>query len=109
MNVTAWLLLFGVLAFGALVVFVIVPWRLRRAIKWLVNTFRELNATTPEKAITTEDLGIKPRFLEFRRDYRMWALNLLLKVEIIVPTEDKKFYFSEERFKQSKIYTPPTS
>ncbi|MFC2006905.1 hypothetical protein ACFLUQ_01940 [Chloroflexota bacterium] len=104
------LLLVSMLALFALVLFVILPWKLRRAMNRLVETFRQLNATTPQNAIAEEKLRIARNgpFNVRAKDYKRDALNVLIRAEIVQMTEDNKLYLSEERLKNTKLYKPPS-
>jgi len=56
-----------------------------------VERFREKGATTPEKAMTSQELGLPPRFDE-AMDRRLGQLGIFVKV-------GDKYYLSEERLK----------
>jgi hypothetical protein len=78
----------------------------RRATRSVINTFRDNGATSPEKALTLDQMGIKGRsLLQFKafRDYRPAALQFLMRNNIVQATEDGRFYLSEEVLYQSGI------
>jgi hypothetical protein len=73
---------------------------LKRAIRDIVRMFRAHNATDPASAKTLDELGFKSRGMMenvFRgRDYKPNALNILVKSQIVIMTEDERYYLSEE-------------
>jgi hypothetical protein len=76
-------------------------WLMRRAARQVIKIFREHNATDAKNAKTIDELGLRPpgmmeRMMR-RRDYKPYALNALMKAEIIHQTEDGKLYLSEEK------------
>ncbi len=89
-----------------LVSFFILPqWRMRRAVRQVVEIFRENNALHPSTAKTPEQLGFKRpegalSSLFRGRDYRLYALNMLLKAQIIQQLEDGRLYLQEEKLSQ---------
>jgi len=63
--------------------------------KWLyevVEKFRQKGATSPDKAMTAEELGLPPFFKEAMKR-RLGRLGIFVEV-------DGKYYLSEERLKQ---------
>ena len=99
-----WLLGAGVLLL--LSFFVIVPWRMRRAIPKLIKVFIERNATRPTNAITYNELGIKSSMfgLGFMKDYKKESLDVLIKMEIVQLAEDGRLFLSEDKLNNSKLY-----
>ncbi len=99
------LVIVAVVGVLALSLFVIVPWRLRRAMKQIVNTSRKLNATNPATAVTAEELGIRHHsfFVPHLRDYKPQALDILVKSGALVATEDNKLYLNEERLRETGL------
>jgi hypothetical protein len=87
--------------------FIIPRWRLKRAIREVIQIFREHNATDIKKAKAIDELGLTPRGMMegmFRgRDYKPYALNALMRAEIINRTEDGKLYLSEEKLSASGL------
>jgi len=81
--------------------FLIPRWLTRRAARQVIKIFREHNATDAKNAKSIDELGlVPPGMLERmmrRRDYKPYALNALMKAEIIQATEDGKLYLSEEK------------
>ncbi|MDO9534843.1 MAG: hypothetical protein Q7J85_05815 [Bacillota bacterium] len=74
----------------------------RRALLSVVETFRKHDAVEEENAITTVELGCKPRtlmnfFNPGLRDYKVEALELLMSCGIVEVTEENRYYLCEER------------
>ena len=97
----------------AIVAMIVLPqWRVKRAVPQVIRIFREYNAIGIKNAKTIDELGLKPRsMLEQmlkRRDYKQYALQALMRAEIIQMTEDGKLYLSEERLNESGIERPAT-
>ncbi|MFC1964174.1 hypothetical protein ACFLV1_02200 [Chloroflexota bacterium] len=90
-----------------LAMFVIPRFLMKRAIRQVVKTFRQHNATDAKNARNLFELGLNPRgFIDglFRgRDYKPYALNLLRKHEIVLMTEDGRLYLSEEKLVASGL------
>ena len=88
-------------------IFIIPRWRLKRAIRQVIQIFKEHNATGIKNAKTDEELGLRPRGMMegmFRgRDYKPYALSALMRAEIINRTEDGKLYLSEEKLMESGL------
>jgi hypothetical protein len=87
--------------------FLIPRWRLKRAIREVIQIFREHNATDIKKAKAIDELGLAPRSMMegmFRgRDYKPYALNALMRAEVVNRTEDGKLYLSEEKLRASGL------
>ncbi len=88
-------------------VFIIPQWRLKRAIRQVIQILREHNAIDAKNAKTIDELGLRPRGMMegmFRgRDYKQYALSTLMKGEIVKMTSDGRFYLSEDRLMASGI------
>jgi len=87
---------------------------LRRAMRQVVGIFRRLEATSAERAKTVEELGLKPRSLTQNllrgRDYKQYALQIMLRAQIIQMAEGERLYLSEENLGASRlIKAPPPS
>ena len=65
---------------------------IRKQVNQLIGKFREKGATSPEKAMTPEDLGLPPRFKEAMQ-------RRLGRTEIFVEVNGK-YYLSEQRLKE---------
>ncbi len=72
---------------------------LRRAANRVVRIFRKKNATSPQTAMTLEELKLQPRsFLQNMmslRDYKPAALDMLVRGGIVIMTPDERYYLSE--------------
>ena len=87
--------------------FIVPRWLLRRAARQVIKIFREYNATDSKNAKTIDELGLRPpgmleRMMR-RRDYKPYALNALIKAEVIQQTEDGRLYLSEEKLTASGL------
>jgi hypothetical protein len=65
---------------------------IRKQLTELIAKFKEKGATTPEKALTPEELGLPPRFQE--------AIQRRLGKTGIFVEVNGKYYLSEERLKE---------
>ena len=65
---------------------------MRRRLHELIERFRQKGATSPEKAMTIQELGLPPRFEEAMRR-RLGQSGIFVEV-------NGKYYLSEERLKQ---------
>ena len=65
---------------------------MRRRLYEIIETFRQKGATSPEKAMTIQELGLPPRFEEAMHR-RLGQLGIFVEV-------NGKYYLSEERLKQ---------
>jgi hypothetical protein len=65
---------------------------IRRRLEEIVEIFRQKGATSPEKAMTVQELGLPPRFEEAMHR-RLGSLGIFVEV-------NGKYYLSEERLKQ---------
>ena len=74
------------------------PQEMRRRLEEIVEKFRQKNATTPETAMTAQELGLPPRFEE--------AMQRKLGRTGIFVEVNGKFYLNEERLRQ--IQQQPT-
>ena len=66
--------------------------QMRQRLRAIIETFRQKGATTPEKAMTIQELGLPPRFEE--------AMHRRLGQTGIFVEVNGKYYLSEERLKQ---------
>lgn len=80
---------------------------LKRAIKQVVNSFREHDATGIRSAKTVAELELAPKSFFRRqmglRDYKPHALQLLMSNDIIRATRDGKLYLSEDKLADSRF------
>jgi hypothetical protein len=107
-NESTRVILILILAFLILiaVAFLMSNYLVRKAIREIIKAFRDNQALTPESAKTMDDLGFKRRsFLQIRalRDYKPSALQLLMRNNIILATEDGRFFLSEEQLSQTTL------
>jgi hypothetical protein len=65
---------------------------MRRRLQEIIQKFRQKGATSPEKALTIQELGLPPRFEE--------AMHRRLGQSGIFVEVNGKYYLNEERFKQ---------
>jgi hypothetical protein len=66
--------------------------QLRERLNEIVQLFRQKGATSPEKAMTAQELGVPPRFEEAMHR-RLGSLGIFVEV-------NGKYYLSEERLRQ---------
>ena len=66
--------------------------QMRRRLQEIIETFRQKGATSPEKAMTLQELGLPPRFEE--------AMHRRLGQPGIFVEINGKYYLNEERLKQ---------
>jgi len=102
-NSTAFLfLIFMIVAFGT--VFYIRAFLTRRAIFKVIEIFYQHNALGLNGAKTLHELGLEsPNFFQRitrPRDYKQFALQILMKRDIILVNEDGRLYMVEERLDQ---------
>ena len=80
----------------------------KRAISRVIKIFQEYNALSIRNAKTIDELGLTPptklQSMFRRRDYKLQALDLLIRSDIIKVTEDNKLYLSEEKLLSSKLH-----
>jgi hypothetical protein len=88
------------------VMFVLPQLRLRIAIPSVIRLFRQSNAVGIKNAKTIEELGLKPKSMAQAvfsgQSYKMTALQVLRKAEVIQSTEDGKLYLSEKDLSNSR-------
>ena len=86
------------------VTFSVYAFRGRRAISKVIEIFRQHNALRINDAKTVEELGLeKPDFAQRimrGRDFKQYALQILIKRGIIYVTEDGKLYMLEHKLDQ---------
>jgi len=87
--------------------FVIPRWRLKRAVRQVIEIFRQNSALDKKTAKTIDELGLKPRSamegIFQGRDFKPYALNSLVKAGIIQSTEDGRLYLAEDRLMESGL------
>ena len=104
------LIIIGLIVIAGLAMFVYPQWRLRRAIPQVIRIFRDHNAIGIKNAKAAEELGLGPKGmigqLFNRRDYKQYAVNTLIQVEIIQVTEDGKLFMSQEKLTEYGLDRP---
>jgi hypothetical protein len=68
------------------------PEQIRRQLQEIIEKFRLKGATTPEKAMTIQELGLQPRF-EQAMHRRLGQTGIFIEL-------NGKYYLNEDRFKQ---------
>jgi len=102
-------IIYLVLFFIALLVMgaLISRWRMKRGMRQVILIFREHAATSSRNAKVIDELGLRPQGMMggmFKgRDYKQYALSLLIKADIVATTEDGRLYLSEDRLLASGI------
>jgi len=101
-STTLLFLIVMIVAFGA--VFYIRAFLTRRAIFKVIDIFYQHNALGVNGAKTLHELGLEsPNFFQRitrPRDYNQFALQILMKKEIILVNEEGRLYLLEERLDQ---------
>jgi len=76
----------------------------RRAIFRVIEIFYHHNAVGINGAKTLHEVGLEPlpffQRITKPRDYKQYALQILIRKEIILQTEDGRVYLAEERLDQ---------
>lgn len=75
-------------------------WRMTRAAKQVINAFIQLGAIGPNNARTQQELGIIKRSFALVRDYRVTALQELIRADAVRQTEEGKLYLSQETYER---------
>jgi len=98
------LFLIGIVAVFALIIFVY-AFRGRRALFKVIEIFRQHNALRVNETKTLAELGLEPPDLLQRmmrgRDYKQYALRILIKKGVIQTTEDGRFYMVESKLDEA--------
>ena len=68
------------------------PQEMRRRLEEIIEKFRQKDARSPEKALTTQELGLPPRFEEAMHR-RLGRTGIFVEV-------NGKYYLNEERLRQ---------
>ncbi len=81
--------------------------RIKRAIDHVVAIFEHKNALDARSARTIDELGLRPpTFLEGlmrMRDFKPYALQLLMKAEVVLQTDGGRLYLSQDRLATTNI------
>ena len=82
-------------------IFYLAAFKTKRAIRRVVEIFRQQDALTSNRAKTIDELGLRrPDFVQRLmkgRDYKQFALQALIKQGIVQVTEDGRLYLVEEK------------
>lgn len=101
------LLVFLIIVLLILIAYLLSRYLLKRAVRQVIRTFRAQGAINPSSAATLDQLGLTPRkFLEnmFKtRDYKPYAVQLLVEADIVRPTPDGRFFLSESELRKSPV------
>jgi hypothetical protein len=97
-NIIYWVILFTLFWLG---LFVIPRILLRRAFSQVISIFRRNHSLCTETPKTVDELGLAPKSLMDRmlkpRDYKPYALQVLIRAGVVRLTENGKVYLLEER------------
>jgi len=81
--------------------------RIRRAINQVVAIFEHSNALDLRSARTIDELGLRPpTFLESMmrmRDFKPYALQILMKAEVVSQTDGGRLYLSQDRLAATNL------
>ncbi len=81
--------------------------RIRRAVNQVVDIFKRYNALDVRSARTINELGLKPpTFLDrmmHMRDFKPYALQILMKAEVVMQTDGGRLYLSQDRLAATNI------
>ena len=81
--------------------------RIKRAINQVVAIFENKNALDVRSARTINELGLRPpTFLESMmrmRDFKPYALQVLMKAEVVLETDGGRLYLSQDRLTATNI------
>jgi hypothetical protein len=87
--------------------FFIPGWLLRRAVRQVIKIFRRNNAVDATTAKSDSELGLRPQpFLSRlmqRRDYKPYALTVMIRAGVVLMTDEGKLYLSEEKLANSNF------
>ena len=83
------------------VVWLLIPrWMIKRNVSKVVRIFQTEGAIGVQNAKTIEELGLRPKSMLqgmfSRRDWKPSALYFLIQTDVVLQTEDGKFYITEE-------------
>jgi len=81
--------------------------RIKQAINQVVAIFEHNNALDVRSARTIDELGLRPpTFLESMirmRDFKPYALQILMKTEVVLETDGGRLYLSQDRLAATNI------
>lgn len=101
------ILLFCIIIVLLIAAFFYSRYRMKKALREVINIFRLKEALDEDSAKTREELGLVPPSLLTRmmsqRDYKPYALQLMLGAGIIQTTTENKYYLSEISLSSSNL------
>ena len=106
MTTEAILFILVIVVLFILAVFVVPQWRMRRAVRQVIEVFRRYGATHSSTAKTPEELGFRQEsggLLFRRRDYKIHAIDFLIRTQVIQQLEDGRLYLFEEKLLGVKL------
>ena len=106
MSTTALFIL--LLAILAVLGFSVLPrMRIKRAVNQVVAIFEHNNAVDVRSARTIDELGLRPpTFLQSMirmRDFKPYALQVLMKAEVVLQTDGGRLYLSQDRLAATNV------
>ncbi len=82
-------------------------WLMRRAVRQVLTVLKDQQVTSPADGRSPEELGFAPqsilRIHVGLRDYRPYALQLLIRENVVKTTPDGRIYLSEEELERSPL------
>ena len=81
--------------------------RIKRAVNQVVAIFEHNNALDVRSARTIDELGLRPpTFLQSMirmRDFKPYALQVLMKAEVVLQTDGGRLYLSQDKLAATNI------
>ena len=106
MSATALFILLLVML-GVLGFWVLPRMRVKRAVNQVVAIFEHNNALDVRSARTIDELGLRPpTFLQSMirmRDFKPYALQVLMKAEVVLQTDGGRLYLSQDRLAATNV------
>ena len=106
MSTTALFILLLVML-GVLGFWVLPRMRIKRAVNQVVGIFEHNNALDVRSARTIDELGLRPpTFLQSMirmRDFKPYALQVLMKAEVVLQTDGGRLYLSQDRLAATNV------
>jgi len=92
---------------GVLGFWVLPRMRIKRAVNRVVAIFEHNNALDVRSARTIDELGLRPpTFLQSMirmRDFKPYALQVLMKAEVVLQTDGGRLYLSQDRLAATNV------
>ncbi len=96
-------ILVGLIALGI----ALAKYKMKKATAEVIEIFRVQQALDPYNAKTKQELGLAPKGILERafkpRDYKVYAFDMLSKLEIIREAPEEKYYLSEQALHNTNI------